>query len=392
MSGPEPDRPAFSATFAASLDRGKYTAWAARPAFSEEQLRALLWMVGEFAVHAAALLGLLYEQRQRFRGAERGYLALEALRCMVDGERFPAEEWPHRIQRNRGFLLVEDLPEHARTAVAGETWQRVMRMQSGYELLGKDSAGELLWAYVATGGRILSRGPHRLRGEPAEPSAFSPRLEEQLREHSQTRWAPARTLSEAHLRCLLWLVGEFSGRQYSIMEVLHEHAGRSPERQRAITALGTMERLVYYQERFGVDELLRRLASVRASAEFADLPAPVRAAMKCALPGAEWQAPLVTATGYAASGAAAGDGIVHVSRTGSVTVRRSMKLAELPPGARATVAQRIPSGRHINACSIGPDLATIHGYEVTYQPMTGSEQRICFDARGRECPPWEPWR
>jgi hypothetical protein len=132
-------------------------------------------------------------------------------------------------------------------------------------------------------------------GGAAFPDAFAARIGQQ----PSARWALAPPMSREHLRCFLWLASEVPARLYPIIKGLQGIEGLDKQRlpgaqgERARIALLLLARIVG-GERFGVDEMVRRVACRRAHMEWADLPAPVRAA----LPAERWGQPFMTAQGY----------------------------------------------------------------------------------------------
>ena len=312
----------------AGLETGKYTRWVLRRDFSEDHLLCLLCMIGEFDASASEVMRLLARHWSSLTGAaDRSALALDALHRMARGERFDTNEWSRRMFRGRIRLELEDLPEPVRLAlgrtVAPATWDVFMTIPEGYELCGKDGAGQSAFAYLSTEGVLFREGPERQRQVTAQVASFPALFAQALQRSSQARWAIARTLSQDHLRCLLWLVGEFAARSRTVLQVLRLHRIELSDADRAIAALQAMTRMALFGERIDVDELERRCDRGRGCLEFGDLPERARATLEAAKPGTQWQMDIMTPEGYEIWGVdATGRNIgARVSLSGTVAFR-----------------------------------------------------------------------
>lgn len=381
------DSSVFSLQFAEALRFGKYTNWATREEFSKEQLRCLLWMVGEFDASASKVLDLLAGHWSELRGAERAYLALEAIHRMARGERFGVDEWARRIHRGRATLETSDLPESVRSALhvaaPGATWEFVMMISEGYEVGGKDATERRLHAILSAQGAVNYLGPARRRGEQKSPSAFSAELEEVLKRSKYTQWATAREFSAEYLRCLIWMVGEFDARSLVVLEVLNRDQARLADHRRAVIALEAMCRMAR-GEYFDADELVRRIDRGRAHLEFNDMPEALRAAAQHAAPQVIWNFVMMRPEGYLLGGSATEGKHVaaDVLRVGEVTLRILIGEDELPIPVLAALKKRVPAFELLMAQSVGPVLGTIHRYEVDLVPLGGKEQKLVVSADG----------
>ena len=149
-------QPAFSDEFRRQLANGKYTYWAED--LSEEHLRAVLWMVGEFAGRSLSIVELLDQHRAELSGAMRGVLALQALSQVINyRERFDVNGWVQRMMRGRAWLEPGDLPEGLRAelgrAATGIEWKGVIA-KDGYELWGGDASGKSVGARIDPAGHV----------------------------------------------------------------------------------------------------------------------------------------------------------------------------------------------------------------------------------------------
>ena len=103
----------FSDEFRRRLALGKYSNWAVD--LTEQQLEALIWMVGEYAARSYIALNLLDEHKGEFGAHDlayaRGRHALESLADFVAGRRRPdLETWSARVRdvERRTMALTED--------------------------------------------------------------------------------------------------------------------------------------------------------------------------------------------------------------------------------------------------------------------------------------------
>ena len=71
---------AFTSEFAAQLAGSQYTRWVLDRGFTEDNMLALLCMIGEFDACASGLLKPLFEDRANLRPSHRPICALEGLR------------------------------------------------------------------------------------------------------------------------------------------------------------------------------------------------------------------------------------------------------------------------------------------------------------------------
>ncbi len=262
--------------FAKALRFGKYTDWVCEGEFSKEQLKCLLWAVGEFNVSASSILELLWKHRAELHGAERAYLALVGIRNMALGERFCVDEWSRRFGREFDRRIgrpIDDLPEPGRSALhqasAGVMWDIVMMIHEGYEVTGKDATGQRLYAMLSTEGAIEYIGPARQLGNQPSPSIFSifsTELEQELNRGLRTHWAAARTFTAEHLRCLLWMIGEFSYRSYTVFKILTRGQAQLADHRCAVAALEAISLMVHGWP--DTDDLARRIGYGRAHPEF----------------------------------------------------------------------------------------------------------------------------
>jgi len=258
----------FSPGFAETLRLGKYTRWVTDAEFRAEHLIGLLWMVGEFDASAPKLLDLLCGLQPELRGTDRAYFALEGIHGMVRGERFDVQEWAQRISRGRGYLVPADLTAPMRSALQaaapGASWRTVMMIPEGYELSGTDAAGQPVHAYLSAAGAVEELRGMRRRGKLVLTSIISAELAQPLSSSKYTQWAVSRELSERYLRCLLWLVGEFGARAYTLLELLKKHSGALAGHLRALIALEVLSRMCL-KERFDLAELERRMEQAGAA-------------------------------------------------------------------------------------------------------------------------------
>lgn len=86
----------FSPEFRKRLRLGKYSRWAVK--LTEDQLEAIIWIVGECGYRAYDVLPLLKELWSE-EGSGRAVLALESLYRVVGGDRPDLDDWRHRVQR-----------------------------------------------------------------------------------------------------------------------------------------------------------------------------------------------------------------------------------------------------------------------------------------------------
>jgi len=115
-----------------------------------------------------------------------------------------------------------------------------------------------------------------------------------------------------------------------------------------------------------VDELLRRIDRGRARLEFGDIPEPLRAGLLRAAPGTNWTHMEKTPDGYGLYGKTPGGQNIgaDVARSGSTTLRTYIAPAQLPAPIIADLKRRSPAYNVLRACSIGPALEKVDGYEV----------------------------
>ena len=150
--------PMFSEQFRLQLTQGKYTHWATD--LSEEQLRCVLWLVGEFNARAFGVMEVLRRNDRELAGASRAVLALEAMsRVVTYGERLTVNTWAQRMHLGRGHLEFGDLPQALRAALekaAPETtWRFAMIADEGYELHGSDTREKQFSASVGNDGKVV---------------------------------------------------------------------------------------------------------------------------------------------------------------------------------------------------------------------------------------------
>src|SRR5207247_384034 len=100
---------------------------------------------------APVLLELLWKHRAEWVGAQRGYLALEALHNLARGERLEVNDWARRMHGGRVTLEFANLPEPVQkglqSAAPGAIWDSAMAIPEGFETIGKNGAGERIYAY-----------------------------------------------------------------------------------------------------------------------------------------------------------------------------------------------------------------------------------------------------
>jgi len=390
----------FAGPLAEVLGNGKYTEWVLRRDFTEDHLLCLLCMVGEFDTHAPDVMRLLWQNASRLKGETRSVLALEALHCIVRGERFDRYEWSRRMTSGGPIRReVGDLPEPVRdvlgAAAPRATWDLVMAIAEGYELGGKDVAGRKIYAYFSPEGRAIHVGPERRRGEATKPSFFSAALAEMIERSSRARWATARVCSEDHVLCLLWLVAEFAARAPGVLCVLEEHRAELADGGRLLTVLNAMCRMASgmssIAERFDVDELDRRIGRGRAHLEFGDLPEPVRARLSAASPGTRWKFVLMTPEGYELGGEETSGRFIEpaVSRSGEVVFKLNVPWDAVPATVAGAVKARFPDFQMPWAYARLAADGTIAAYEIVHVPRTGTArrtQRIAIGPDGTEIP------
>ncbi len=94
----------FSDSFQQSLAIGKYAKWAKD--LTEQDLEALLWMVGEYGYRAPLVLKLLEQHKDECSlqddGFARANLALETIYRIVLGERLNVDEATRRVREVLG--------------------------------------------------------------------------------------------------------------------------------------------------------------------------------------------------------------------------------------------------------------------------------------------------
>ena len=150
----------FAGPLAEVLGNGKYTEWVLRRDFTEDHLLCLLCMVGEFDTHAPEVMRLLWQNASRLKGETRSVLALEALHCIVRGERFDRYEWSRRMTSGGPIRReVGDLPEPVRArlgaASPGTRWKFVLMTPEGYELGGEETSGRFIEPAVSRSGEVV---------------------------------------------------------------------------------------------------------------------------------------------------------------------------------------------------------------------------------------------
>jgi hypothetical protein len=90
--------PVFSEPFRQQLAQGKYTDWAA--ALTEEEVRCVLWLVGEFNARAFGIMGVLKAAEAELKTSSRAVQALEALtRVATYGEHLTVNTWAQSLQQ-----------------------------------------------------------------------------------------------------------------------------------------------------------------------------------------------------------------------------------------------------------------------------------------------------
>ncbi len=378
------DSSAFSLQLEDRLGSGKYTKWATRGEFSKAHLKCLLWMVGEFDASASELLDLLAGHRSDLGGAERALLALGAICCMARGERFGVNEWAQRMHQGRAYLEISDLPESVRSALhvaaPGATWEFVMMIPEGYEVGGKDVTRGPLHAILSAQGAVNYLGQARQRGEQKLASVFSAELEQELNRNKYTKWATDREFSAEHLRCLLWMVGEFYARSRVVLEVLNREQAKLADHRRAVIALEAMSCMAE-GEWIDAAELVRRMDCGGARLGFNDVPEALRAAVQHAAPQVIWNFVMMRPDGYLLGTEGQWVSAV-VQRAGKVTLRTFVGEDKLPVAVLAAVMKRVPKFKILMAQLIGPALGTIHRYEVDLVPLGGEKQKFVVSADG----------
>ena len=219
-------------------------------------------MIGVFDAHARQMLNLWSDDWPNLKSFHRPLLALECLHQIVRGERFVCERWPLRLGRGRAHLEIEDLPATVQQTIArvasGVAWRQIMEMDDGFELCGQNADGQALWAYMSTEGRLIHMGQDRRRGETTKTPAFSPALLERIGSDGHTRWATQRVCDEAHLRCILWLAGEWNARTSYFFDPMRRAVLVEKGFSDGVVALEAMQSFVGF-EQFDVAEFERRI-------------------------------------------------------------------------------------------------------------------------------------
>jgi hypothetical protein len=87
----------FTNEFREKLRIGKYTKWASD--FSEDNVHALVMMVGELGSRSLLLIEILekFNAQQPYGGTARAIAAMRAIQDMVDGQRLTSEQAHQRI-------------------------------------------------------------------------------------------------------------------------------------------------------------------------------------------------------------------------------------------------------------------------------------------------------
>ena len=102
----------LSDSFHDRLITGKYTRWAAT--LSEDDMEALLWLIGEYGCRAFLIRDLFEEQERTVFGQHDGFarlkVALETIFRMVQGERLDVEEVRQRMRDAVAKAYGEDSP------------------------------------------------------------------------------------------------------------------------------------------------------------------------------------------------------------------------------------------------------------------------------------------
>src|SRR5438094_10197597 len=87
--------------------------------------------------------------------------------------------------------LPEPVQKGLQSAAPGAIWDSAMAIPEGFEAIGKNGAGERIYAYLSAQGALNDIGPVRQRRR-REPSAIPADLERVLEAGKTTRWAVAR--------------------------------------------------------------------------------------------------------------------------------------------------------------------------------------------------------
>lgn len=273
----------FSPDFEALLEKAQYTRWVLRRPFNEDNLYALLCMIGLFDAHARPILNLWFDDWPNLRFFHRPILALEALHQIARGERFSCERWPLRLTRGSAALKIDDLSGPARNTIArnapGAAWSQVMEIDEGFELGGQDAEGQLLWAYVAIDGNLVYLGKNRRRGETTKTPAFSPALLERAKGDGRSRWAVQRVCAEDHLRCILWLAGEWNARSHLFFEPTRRTQLIDRKLSDGLVALEAMQSFVGF-EYFDVAEFDRRIVCGSGHSRPQGLPVAAQSSLR----------------------------------------------------------------------------------------------------------------
>lgn len=282
----------FTNEFQAQLARSQYTRWVLDRGFSEENMLSLLCMIGVFDTYASRLLNPLFEDWANLRQFHRPICALEGLHQLARGERFNCEDWPRRLLTGRIALQFEDLPapvgEALTKAFPAAKWLHILKIDEGFEVGGQTAEAQAIWVYVTPDGHIISQGPDRRRGETTKVAAFSAALIERIKSESRSRWATQRVCAEEHLRCIIWLAGEFVARTGGVFEHWKRSVLTQPELANGMVALEVMRCMVRFRERFEVAEFERRLERGRGHLALGDLPERIRSKLQAQFPERQW--------------------------------------------------------------------------------------------------------
>jgi hypothetical protein len=319
----------FPEGFEEQLGYGKYTNWILLSAFAPEHLFCLCCICGEFGARALQLLRILWDHVGD-GGADRSVLALDALCCFMRGDRFDKSAWARNMGawrriREAGAMPADEVDEHA-----------------------------------------------------GKPGILPAALVMALARESRARWAAAPPLTEAHLQCLLWLIGEFSARADAVLRPLEERRAELGDAARALVALQVLHALVWHRERFDVREFDERAARGRALLEFDDLPQPVRAALLAPALAERWGTVRRTPWGYQLVGRNdSGEYRLEadVRLPDEVAFKRLVNWDAIPPAVTAAIAMRFPDFHKSWAYGRLARDGSVGAYEIEYQPKLGKFRR-----------------
>lgn len=321
--------PLFTAEMEEQLGYGKYTQWLLLSAFRADHLLCLLCMIGEFDRCSPKILRLFWGDAHKLAGSERSVLALDALHCLVRGDRFDRYAW-------------------ARNMFA---WPRIR--EAGALPEGERDPG------------------------PAKPPVFSAAFVEAIARDERSRWASSPPLAEQELQCVLWLVGEFSARAHTVLPLLDSRRAEAEGCERARVALHAMHAMVWERERYDVREFDRRASLGRAQLEFGDLCAPLRAALEKMAPGTEWNSVCQLGERYELISRERGEKCLEATVTGEgeVVLKRNVGWNAVPAAAAAVLEMRAPGFHKSWAYAWLAGNGAVRAYEIHHFPRVGKSRR-----------------